>query len=182
MAANANKVNLILLGDGSVGKTSIIKMYAEKKFQPSHMATLGLDFVSKNYKPKSYDKEMQVKIWDTAGQERFRTLTLSFYKQAQGIIITFDVCNEESFRNVHGWMESIQKHGQANVAMILVGNKCDMKDERKVYEAEARALAKQFGMNYYDVSAKENLNIDEVFVDLMEQVATTRMGGGAPAT
>ena len=122
----ANKVNLILLGDGSVGKTSMIKMYAEKKFQQSHMATLGLDFVNKTYKPQGSDKEMLVKIWDTAGQERFRTLTQSFYKQAQGIIITFDVTNDESFRNVHGWMESISKHGVANVAMILVGNKCDL--------------------------------------------------------
>ena len=64
------------MGDGSVGKTSMIKMYAEKKFTASHMATLGLDFVTKNFKPKNFpDKEMQVKIWDTAGQERFRTLT-----------------------------------------------------------------------------------------------------------
>ena len=71
------------MGDGSVGKTSMIKMYAEKKFTASHMATLGLDFVSKQFKPKNFpDKEMQVKIWDTAGQERFRTLTQSFYKQA----------------------------------------------------------------------------------------------------
>ena len=74
------KINLILLGDGSVGKTSMIKMYAEKKFQAQHMATLGLDFVTKTFKPKNYDKELQVKIWDTAGQERFRTLTQSFYK------------------------------------------------------------------------------------------------------
>ena len=112
----------------------MIKMYAEKKFQPSHMATLGLDFVSKTYKPPGSDKEMQVKIWDTAGQERFRTLTLSFYKQAQGIIIAFDVTNEESFRNVQGWLESIYQHAPANVAMILVGNKCDLSDDRKIFD------------------------------------------------
>ena len=74
------KINLILLGDGSVGKTSMIKMYSEKKFDTAHMATLGLDFVSKTYRPPGSDRDMQVKIWDTAGQERFRTLTLSFYK------------------------------------------------------------------------------------------------------
>ena len=144
------------------------------------MATLGLDFVNKTYKPKGWDKEMAVKIWDTAGQERFRTLTQSFYKQAQGIIITFDVTNEESFRNVHVWMESISKHGVPGVEMIMVGNKCDLKSDRKISEPEARQFAKENNMNYYDVSAKANLNIDEVFQDLMEQVAKRKMGGTQP--
>ena len=130
--AAPQKINLILLGDGSVGKTSMIKMYAEKKFTESHMATLGLDFVSKSYKPAGSDKDMQVKIWDTAGQERFRTLTLSFYKQAHGVIIAYDVTNEESFQNVLTWIESIRQHAPANVAMILVGNKCDLKEERRI--------------------------------------------------
>ena len=112
----------------------MIKMYAEKKFTASHMATLGLDFVTKQFKPKNFpDKEMQVKIWDTAGQERFRTLTQSFYKQAQGIIIVFDVTNGESFRNIHGWLESIRTHSAGNVAMILCGNKCDNTSERTVF-------------------------------------------------
>ena len=146
----------------------MIKMYAEKKFQPSHMATLGLDFVSKNYKPPGSDKEMQVKIWDTAGQERFRTLTLSFYKQAHGIIIAFDVTNEDSFRSVRTWLESIHQHAPANVAMLMVGNKCDLANDRKVSMQQAKEFAAQNGnMNYYDCSAKENINIDEVFTDLM---------------
>ena len=68
------------------------------------MATLGLDFVSKSYKPAGSDKEMQVKIWDTAGEERFSTLTLSFYKQAHGVIIAYNVTNEESFQNVLSWI------------------------------------------------------------------------------
>ena len=80
MVQSSNKISLIILGDGSVGKTSMIKMYAERKFTASHMATLGLDFVSKNVTLPGFDRDMQVKIWDTAGQERFRTLTLSFYK------------------------------------------------------------------------------------------------------
>ena len=76
-------------------------------------------------------------------------------------------------------MESIQKHAQPGISMILVGNKCDLKDERRIFESEAKKLAAENKMNYYDVSAKENLNIDEVFQDLMEQVAKRRMGGGA---
>ena len=75
-----NKINIIVLGDGAVGKTSLLKMYAEGMFTESHMATLGLDYVSKNFTPEGAPQEMQVKIWDTAGQERFRTLTHAFYK------------------------------------------------------------------------------------------------------
>ena len=98
-----------MLGDGAVGKTSLLKMYAEGTFSQSHMATLGLDYVTKNYSPpdSTTGGVMQVKLWDTAGQERFRTLTLSFYKQAQGVILCFDVTNANSFKNVKMWLESI---------------------------------------------------------------------------
>ena len=158
----------------------MIKMYSEKKFQANHMATLGLDFVSKTYKPPGSDKEMQVKIWDTAGQERFRTLTLSFYKQANGVIVAFDVTNEESFRNVRGWLESIYEHADQNVAKILVGNKVDLKDERKTSQEDAREIAKQHNMNYYDASAKENININELMEDLMGQVYMKRFAAPDP--
>ena len=106
------------------------------------MPTLDLDFVNKNYTSK--DK---------------RTPTLSFYKQARGIIITFDVTREKSFHNVYGRMESIQEHGWANVATILDSDKCDME--------------------YYEVSAKENINIDHAFENLMEQATGPRFGGSA---
>ena len=107
--AASNKCNIIMIGDGAVGKTSLLNMYSEGIFSTSHMATLGLDYVDKNYKPEggTADQNMQVKIWDTAGQERFRTLTLSFYKQAQGVILCFDVTNANSFKNVKMWLESI---------------------------------------------------------------------------
>ena len=107
-------------------------MYAEKKFEANHLATLGLDFVSKTYQPPNSDQEMQVKIWDTAGQERFRTLTLSFYKQAQGVVLCFDVTNQKSFDNVRMWFEQIESHADAGIAKILVGNKIDLTDERKI--------------------------------------------------
>ena len=115
-------------------------MYAEKKFEANHLATLGLDFVSKAYQPPS-GNEMQVKIWDTAGQERFRTLTLSFYKQAQGVVLCFDVTNQKSFDNVRMWFEQIESHADAGIAKILVGNKIDLEDERKITKQQAEQMA-----------------------------------------
>lgn len=139
MASN-NRLNIIVLGNGAVGKTSLLKMYAENKFQDSHMATLGLDYVSKTYTPKGSDQELQVKIWDTAGQERFRTLTHAFYKQANGVVVTFDVTNEESFKDIRKWMESIYEHADPNICKVMVGNKIDLED-RRVQTNEARDMA-----------------------------------------
>ena len=140
----ANKINIIVLGDGAVGKTSLLKMYAEGKFTESHMATLGLDYVSKAFTPEGAPNEMQVKIWDTAGQERFRTLTHAFYKQANGVVVAFDVTNEDTFKNVRKWMESIYEHADQNICKVMVGNKIDLEDERKISKKEAEDLANQY--------------------------------------
>ena len=113
---------------------------------------------------------MQVKIWDTAGQERFRTLTLSFYKQAQGVILCFDVTNANSFKNVKMWLESIYQHADENIAKILVGNKIDREEDRKISEHDAREMARNNNMQYYEASAKQNLNIETFMTDIMTQI------------
>ena len=139
MVETKHKCNIMMIGDGAVGKTSLLNMYSEGIFSTSHMATLGLDYVNKDFTPSdsSTGSKMAVKIWDTAGQERFRTLTLSFYKQAHGVILCYDVTNANSFKNVKGWLESINKHAAENISKILVGNKIDMVDDRKISEHDA---------------------------------------------
>jgi small GTP-binding protein len=166
----SQKISVIILGDGAVGKTSLLKMYDEKKFQPAHMATLGLDYISKTYNPKDGGKSCAVKIWDTAGQERFRTLTHSFYKQGHGIIIGFAVNDIGTFQSVQTWLNSIKEHADPNVIKILVGNKCDLEGERKVSYEEANKLAQENNMHYYDTSAKNDMNIDAFMDDLIGQV------------
>ena len=145
---SSHKCNIIMIGDGAVGKTSLLNMYSEGVFNQSHMATLGLDYIMKSFKTpdSTTDSAMQVKIWDTAGQERFRTLTLSFYKQAQGVILCFDVTNANSFKNVKMWLESIYAHADENIAKILVGNKIDCEEDRKISEHDAREMARQNNM------------------------------------
>ena len=117
------------------------------------MATIGLDYVSTTYK-SPYSEDIAVKIWDTAGQERFKTITYSFYKQANGVIVTFDVTNQLSFTNVKTWLESIYQHADPSIVKVLVGNKIDLEDERKVTQADAKALADQHKMMYFETSAK----------------------------
>ena len=102
---------------------------------------------------------MQIKIWDTAGQERFITLTHAFYKQANGIVVAFDVTNEDSFKNVRKWMESIYEHADQRICKVMVGNKIDLEDERKISKKEAEDLAALYQMKYFEASAKKNINI-----------------------
>ena len=96
---------VIILGDGAVGKTAILKQYNDQKFEEEHIMTLGLDFITKKIQKDGV--EYHIKIWDTAGQERFKTLTQSFYKKANGVIMAFDVTDSASFENISNWVDSI---------------------------------------------------------------------------
>lgn len=91
---------------------------------------MGIDFANKKYNMKSDGSEVTIKIWDTAGQERFKTITQSFYRKADGIIISFDVTDENSFKNIENWVESIKLHADAKATRVLVGNKVDLVDMR----------------------------------------------------
>ena len=103
------KISLIMLGDGEVGKTSILSMFTERRFNPKHLTTLGLDSIKTEFKVEG-QKPIPVVIWDTAGQERFRTITYGFYKNAHGVIIVYDISNRHSFDNVKTWLGAIQEH------------------------------------------------------------------------
>ena len=109
----------------------MINQYTNKEFSEEHLTTLGLDFATKKYKTKD-STEVPVKIWDTAGQERFRTITYSFYRKADGIIICYDVTDEKTFKSIENWIESIKQHADAKATRILVGNKIDIQDKREV--------------------------------------------------
>lgn len=134
---NNKKINLIVLGDASVGKTSLIKQYTGKGFTEEHLATMGLDFAKKTYTARD-NKEHDVKVWDTAGQERFRTLTQTFYKQADGVIVAYDTTSKISFQNVNTWMKSIKDHANQGLPMIIVANKIDLVEQRAISQEEGQ--------------------------------------------
>ena len=156
------------MGDGAVGKTSMIKQFNDQEFVDEHITTLGLDFVVKKYKTKD-GRDFTVKIWDTAGQERFKTLTYSFYKKADGVIIAYDITEQRSFENVTTWIDSITQHAGDNVAKILVGNKVDLEENRAVKKENAELLALNNNLHYYETSARNNMNIKECMEDIFEQ-------------
>ena len=116
-----------MIGDVNVGKTCLLVRYHKNQLPKSLSSTIGVEFATKNVTMKD-GSTVKAQLWDTAGQERFRTLTYQFYKQADGIIIAFDLTNKESFKNVKLWIQSIYKNlGQGDeVQKILVGNKLDL--------------------------------------------------------
>lgn len=161
------KVQLITLGDHKVGKTSILKRYSFNKFSFETYPTIGVDFVSK--KIDIGTQPVIVKIWDTAGQDRFHTITHSFYKQCQGVLLVFDVGSRETFESLNTWIENIQSNVEEDTAKYLLGNKVDT-EIRQVTEDEGKKVASKYGMKYFEVSAKSGNNVDVAINSLAEDV------------
>lgn len=172
----SRKLQIITLGDHMVGKTSILRRFNDGTFTFSTYTTIGIDFVAKDVKI-GQDK-IPVKIWDTAGQDRFHTITHSFYKQCQGVLLVFDVGSKKSFESVHKWMNNIQNHSDKGIIKYLIGNKVDT-EKREVTAEEAQKVADQYGMSYYETSAKLNKNISEVIMKLVNEVYSKSAGSAS---
>ena len=164
-----NIYKVLLLGDTTVGKTCFLLKYTDKTFIEEHMTTIGLDYRLKSLKLKN-GKELKLQIWDTAGQERFRTITKSYYKGSEGILLIYDVTKRESFENVKTWVSQIREEVSKSSVIYVVGNKIDLEDNRKVTTEEGVNLAKELELPFKEASAKNGINIDETFYDLAEMI------------
>ncbi|KAJ3429126.1 small gtp binding protein rab8 [Anaeramoeba flamelloides] len=143
---------IIVIGDSGVGKSSVLLRFTK-------IRSVEID-----------NKKVKLQIWDTAGQERFRTLTRSFYKGSKGVIVVYDITDRSSFGNIKGWLEEIEKFCNSNVCKMIIGNKCDCEDERQVKAEEGEELAKKFGVQFLETSAKTNCNVDKSFLQLARTI------------
>eukprot|EP00005_Dracoamoeba_jomungandri_P002639 CAMPEP_0174261962 /NCGR_PEP_ID=MMETSP0439-20130205/12692_1 /TAXON_ID=0 /ORGANISM="Stereomyxa ramosa, Strain Chinc5" /LENGTH=194 /DNA_ID=CAMNT_0015346583 /DNA_START=95 /DNA_END=679 /DNA_ORIENTATION=- len=158
---------LLIIGDAAVGKTSLLKRFIEHTFSTDHEVTLGVDF--KTHKVEFNGVTVNLSMWDTAGQERFKEFTTAYYNTADGIIIVYDVTNEETFENVPSWLETIESHTDSqNIKRVLVGNKCDLKNKRAVTTERGEEYANGVGLEFVESSAKEGENVNSVFNKLIE--------------
>ena len=160
---------VLLLGDTTVGKTCFLMKYTDKTFQEGHISTIGLDYRLKSMVLKS-GKNIKLQIWDTAGQDRFRAITKNYYKGANGIILIYDVTSQKTFDNVKNWVTQIREEASKNVIVYLCGNKIDQKEYRVINNEDGVKIAQEFGFSFYETSAKEGININETFEDLVEKI------------
>ena len=161
-------VKLLLIGDSGVGKSCIMMRFADDSFSSSFITTIGIDFKIKTITLNN--KKIKLQIWDTAGQERFRTITTAYYRGAMGIIMVYDITDELSFSNIRNWMLNIETHASINVKKIMVGNKIDMESYRVVTREKGENLANEYDMNFFETSARENINIAEMFTTMVRDI------------
>ncbi|CAH2058905.1 unnamed protein product [Thlaspi arvense] len=152
-----------------VGKSCLLLRFSDGSFTTSFITTIGIDFKIRTIELDG--KRIKLQIWDTAGQERFRTITTAYYRGAMGILLVYDVTDESSFNNIRNWIRNIEQHASDNVNKILVGNKADMDEsKRAVPKSKGQALADEYGIKFFETSAKTNLNVEEVFFSVAKDI------------
>ena len=162
------KVQLLIIGDSTVGKTSILSRYTNGDFNPHYLATVGLDFFKKD---EVYNgKTIRIKIWDTAGQERYKAITRAYYKGAKGAFIVYDITRKETFDDIDKWRNELVSSCNKEVTVMLIGNKCDLEDQREITKEQGEEKAKSFGFSFIETSALSGENLEKGFEMLIKEI------------
>ncbi|XP_014677168.1 PREDICTED: ras-related protein Rab-39B-like [Priapulus caudatus] len=163
---------LILLGDSTVGKSSLLKYFCEGKFSEHLDPTVGVDFYTRLAEVRA-GVRVKLQLWDTAGQERFRSITRSYYRNSVGALIVYDITNRDSFLHVSDWLREAGEHMEPRkTVFLLIGHKTDMEKERQVSEDEGAKLAKFYDVTFFETSARTGENIEAVFQAIATKIYT----------
>ena len=162
------KLKVVVVGDSGVGKTNIIKRFISNKFIANSKATVGAEFTNKSYRIN--DRVFKIEIWDTAGRERYKSITAAYYKGAKGALVVYDTTQKESYDNIDGWMLEIKDKGSKDMKIMIIGNKIDLVNERKISTKEALEKAKIMNTPMMETSALNATNIKEAFFDLLKEM------------
>ena len=165
-------VSILTLGETQVGKTSLILRFIDRVFYYDTKTTIGVDFKVKRI--NLLNKNVLVKIWDSAGQERFKTVTRQYYKNAEGVMLIYDVTSQKSFSMIEEWFKSIIENKRKDAQVILIGNKKDLVN-RVISAEQGESLAKKFEIKYYETSALSGENVDQVFEELAENILKIKL-------
>ena len=161
-------LKVIVIGDSCVGKTNFIFRFVENRFSPNYVTTIGFDYRSKIITLPKVNKKVKLQIWDTAGQERYNSINKNLFQKVQGVIIMYDITNRVSFENIDKWLYLLSQN-VANKAKILVGNKLDLADEKRIVEEEeGQKTADKNKMPFFETSSKTGDNVEKIFITLAE--------------
>ena len=159
---------LVLIGDSFVGKTNIMSKYLKNEFHDDSKATVGVEFGSKKFVIDG--RSIKAQIWDTAGQERYKSITSAYYKGAKGAFVVYDITRKESFVNVDKWINDLKNSSDKKITILLIGNKCDLEDQRQVKLEEGQEKAKAFNLAFLETSAFNGQNLDKAFEMMIKEV------------
>ncbi|XP_007083602.2 ras-related protein Rab-12 [Panthera tigris] len=163
------KLQVIIIGSRGVGKTSLMERFTDDTFCEACKSTVGVDFKIKTVELRG--KKIRLQIWDTAGQERFNSITSAYYRSAKGIILVYDITKKETFDDLPKWMKMIDKYASEDAELLLVGNKLDCETDREITRQQGEKFAQQItGMRFCEASAKDNFNVDEIFLKLVDDI------------
>ncbi|KAG5624462.1 hypothetical protein H5410_009680 [Solanum commersonii] len=158
----------IIIGDTGVGKSCLLLQFTDKRFQPVHDLTIGVEFGARMVTIDG--KPIKLQIWDTAGQESFRSITRSYYRGAAGALLVYDITRRETFNHLASWLEDARQHANPNMTIMLVGNKSDLSHRRAVSKEEGEQFAKENGLLFLEASARTAQSVEEAFIQTAAKI------------
>ncbi|KAE8793641.1 Ras-related protein RABA2a [Hordeum vulgare] len=162
---------VVLIGDSGVGKSNLLSRFTRNEFCLESKSTIGVEFATRTLHVEG--KIIKAQIWDTAGQERYRAITSAYYRGALGAVLVYDVTKPTTFENISRWLKELRDHADANIRIMLVGNKTDLKHLRAVTTDDAGSYAEAEGLSYIETSALEAMNVEEAFQLILGDIYRT---------
>ncbi|EEC46175.1 predicted protein [Phaeodactylum tricornutum CCAP 1055/1] len=159
----------IIIGDTGVGKSCLLLQFTDKRFQPVHDLTIGVEFGARMISVAD-DTQVKLQIWDTAGQESFRSITRSYYRGAAGALLVYDITRRDTFQHLSRWLEEAKSHAQPNMVILLIGNKNDLEHRRAVTAEEGQEFADANGLLFLETSAKTAFNVEQAFLKTAKSI------------
>lgn len=158
---------VVICGNGSVGKTSLVLQFTEHKFTENYIMSIGANFAIHLINKPEENLAIRLQLWDLAGQKHFTFVRPSFYSGAFAVVYVFDLTRRDSFESIEEWKKEAERY-TGDVPRLLLGNKVDLAEQRVISKQEGEDLAKKIGAHYYETSAKDAINIDKAFYELNE--------------